>query len=101
MPSETDGPGRRFDPRSPVRNVASGRVLTMLLAGVLAGYGIGVIDDGSVLLPVLGPVPGLWVGSVVIAVAVLVYRRAGCCDDCGERDCGCSGDCGDRCSYDA
>ncbi|GAB3413302.1 hypothetical protein GCM10027435_07040 [Haloparvum alkalitolerans] len=101
MPSETDGPGRRFDPGFVVHTVASGRVLAMLLAGGFAGYGIGVIDDGTVLLPILGPVPGLLIGSAGIAVAALLYRRTGCCDGCGEQDCGCAGDCGDRCSYDA
>ena len=73
----------------------------MLLLGVLAGASLGVLDHGTVVLPVVGALPGTVVGAVGLAVSVGAYRRVGCGGDCDGADCGCAGDCGGRCSYDA
>ncbi|MFT4947323.1 MAG: hypothetical protein ACI8TL_001565 [Natronomonas sp.] len=85
-------------PAGPLRSAAGAVVtlsnLAMLLAGVLAGYSIGVLGRETVALPLIGSAPGLAVGSVGLLAAVVVYRQWGCCTG-GSAECDCSGECGD------
>lgn len=101
MPSGTDSTKWKRTVGSSLRGLFSVRNAIMLAAGILAGYSISVIGESTVAVPFAGSVPGVLVGVVGLAVALGVYRRGSCCDNCGKKACGCSGECGDSCSYDA
>lgn len=100
MSPDAGGTASGRDIASRDRSVASVRGLALLCAGVLTGVGVTLLGGGAVAVPYLGSVPGTPLGAVGIAVAVALYWRGGCCDDCGETACGCTGECGDSCSYD-
>ncbi|WP_226021289.1 hypothetical protein [Halomicrobium salinisoli] len=100
MSSEAGGAASERGIASRVRSAASVRGIALLCAGVLAGASIGLLGDGAVVVPYVGSVPGTLAGAAGIAVALGLFQRGGCCDDCGESGCGCTGECGDSCSYD-
>ncbi|WP_247730915.1 hypothetical protein [Halovivax limisalsi] len=87
-----------------VRTAVGRTTVLILLTGVLAGVSLGIVGNGSIALPVLGSVSGAVVGGVGLLVAVTVYLRVGCCEECDSvtlgSDCGCGGECGDRCAVD-
>ncbi len=100
MSSETDSPTPGRDAVAVVRDAVGVRGLAMLVAGVLAGASLSLLGEGTVAVPVIGTVPGAVLGAVGLVTAVGVYRRGGCCGDCGEKDCGCTGSCDDSCSHE-
>lgn len=98
---------RLIDRFTAVRNRIRVHTLVVLLAGVLAGSSLSVVGKDTVLVPVLGTVPGVLLGSIGVLVAIGVYRQVGCCESCNQTTigfgsgCRCEGECGDSCSYDA
>ncbi|WP_336326599.1 hypothetical protein [Halovenus sp. HT40] len=99
MPAKTDPLRGRFDGRALLDRVFSGRFLVMLLAGIVAGYSLSILGD-TVVVPVIGSVPGAAVSGLGIAVSLATINRTSCCDQCGEWSCDCPGDCEESCSVE-
>lgn len=98
MPSESDS-AVASTILSSVRNVLTVRNLVMLLAGILAGAGIAMVGQDTVVLPFIGASSGVLVGGVSLLLGLVVYWRGSCRGDCASAGCGCSGQCTDSCSY--
>lgn len=94
MSSEADEQPSRRKIRSAVRETVGVNLVVMAVVGVLAGYSISVLGKDVVVVPVVGSVSGLLLGTAGLVAAAGVYRRLG-------SDCGCTGDCGDSCSYES
>lgn len=94
MPSEVDNSPAKSTLGSFIRSVLSVRNLVMVAAGVLAGASLSVLGKEAIVVPLVGATPGILVGVVGLVVALAVYQRGSCCDNCGAKECG------DSCSYD-
>lgn len=90
MPSDTtDRPGGRL---SAVRRFLSRRSIAMLSLGLLAGASLGALDEPTVVLPLVGALPGWLLGASGLAVGAVGYTRLGGCGGCGD-GCDCEGSC--------
>ncbi|USZ68361.1 hypothetical protein NGM10_01150 [Halorussus salilacus] len=90
---------------STVGAIANTRLFASLFAGLLVGSGFSLLGTSAVAVPAVGSVSGTPVGVAGIVVGVLVYLRAGRCENCNGtfglgRGCDCDGDCGDGRSVD-
>ncbi|UPV99421.1 hypothetical protein M0R88_12915 [Halorussus gelatinilyticus] len=100
MSSEMDSAPPKRSVVSSARDRIGLRNTVLLFAGVLAGYSLGIVGEGPIDVPVLGPIPATVLGGIGLALAFVTYRRNSCCNDCADDACGCSGECGDSCSYE-
>ncbi|WP_135851579.1 hypothetical protein [Halorussus salinus] len=100
MSSEMDSARPKRGVVSLVRDALNVRNAVLLLAGLLAGYSLGIVGEGPIDVPVLGSVPATLLGGVGLVVAFVTYQRQSCCDDCADDACGCTGECGESCSYE-
>jgi len=69
--------------------------LVKIIAAIIVGLSIGTaVPPEPILLPVVGAVPGLAVGTIGLLAGAALYLRGPTFVGSPESDCGCTGDCG-------